>query len=266
MNSLEDQNEVISECYGKHFDFDRLVNFCEQNYRSARYRGVIHLDIEPGDVYIFDYATIVYWGVSHQKRAQIADEISAYVQVPRRTLVKDKLTFNHGEHFSLQNNHLTLDNPSALAKLAVSHTFAQSVKLEVFEEQVEQTIRETAPIPKYLAEHGKIKLSRNQIARMRGNLYLTKSSVNLHYELLDKPDFFWEYPELDHYYLKTEEYQEISIRLEILNKKLEVIQELLNILADELNHKHSAVLEWIIIWLIAVEIAIFFVHDFFKWI
>ena len=38
--------------------------------------------------------------------------------------------------------------------------------------------------------------------------------------------------------------------------------ELFEMLADEQKHKHSATLEWIIIWLIAVEILMFLVNDF----
>lgn len=266
MSSPENQTSLIAVCYGTHFEFNDLVKLCEKNYRTALYRSTLHLDLDQGHVFIFAYATVVYWNISHQKRQQIEQDILPFLQKPMTKCLKDELSFSHGDHFTLHNDHLVLDNEAPLVKLAVSHTLAQSVKLEMFEEQVEQTIKETSPIPKYLAEHGKIKLSRNQISRMRGHLYLTKSSVNLHYELLDKPDFFWEYPELDHYYHKTEEYQELSTRLDILNRKLEVIQEMLNILADQTNHQHSAVLEWIIIWLIAVEIAIFFVHDLFKWV
>ncbi|WP_417535681.1 hypothetical protein [Methylophaga sp.] len=46
-------------------------------------------------------------------------------------------------------------------------------------------------------------------------------------------------------------------RINVLNKKLESIHELLDMLANEQNHKHSSTLEWIIIILIALEIVLF---------
>jgi uncharacterized Rmd1/YagE family protein len=49
-------------------------------------------------------------------------------------------------------------------------------------------------------------------------------------------------------------YLEIRQRTDVLSKKLETIHELLEMLADEQKHQHSSALEWIIIWLIAVEI------------
>lgn len=53
-------------------------------------------------------------------------------------------------------------------------------------------------------------------------------------------------------------------RIRLLSDKLDLIHELLNMLADEQNHKHSATLEWIIIWLIAVEIVIFIFYDILE--
>ena len=45
----------------------------------------------------------------------------------------------------------------------------------------------------------------------------------------------------------------------MLENRLEVIQELLEMMADEQKHRHSSLLEWIIIILIAIEIVLFFV-------
>ena len=56
----------------------------------------------------------------------------------------------------------------------------------------------------------------------------------------------------------------IEQRIRLLSDKLDLIHELLNMLADEQNHKHSATLEWIIIWLIAVEIVIFIFYDILE--
>jgi uncharacterized Rmd1/YagE family protein len=86
----------------------------------------------------------------------------------------------------------------------------------------------------------------------------------LDYELLDEPEFFWEYPELSDFYKTTSNYLDIKTRIEVLNKKLEVIHELFQMLSDEQNHKHSSILEWIIIWLIVIEITFTILHDVLK--
>jgi uncharacterized Rmd1/YagE family protein len=46
-----------------------------------------------------------------------------------------------------------------------------------------------------------------------------------------------------------------------MNKKLETIHGMLDMLAAEQYHKHSSFLEWVIIVLIAVDIVVYF----FEW-
>jgi len=103
-----------------------------------------------------------------------------------------------------------------------------------------------------------VSLSRTQLAKERGRVYLEKSHIILQFNLLDTPEFIWEYPELEHYYLALSRYLEITPRATVLENRLEVIQELLQMMADEQKHSHSSMLEWIII-IIAIEIVLFFV-------
>ena len=95
-----------------------------------------------------------------------------------------------------------------------------------------------------------------EISKKIGELFLVKTKINLHYDLLDTPEFFWEYPQYENQYEKMVKYLDIKSRVEVLNKKVEIIQELLHVLSDEQKHKYSSFLEWIIIILIAFEIII----------
>jgi uncharacterized Rmd1/YagE family protein len=66
-----------------------------------------------------------------------------------------------------------------MLKLTISHAIAQSVKLAVFEELIEETIDGTRDIPSILAETGKIHLHRQQINQKIGTLPLhAHSQVN----------------------------------------------------------------------------------------
>jgi len=58
-------------------------------------------------------------------------------------------------------------------------------------------------------------------------------------------------------------YLEIKPRADVLSKKLETIQDLLQMIADEQNHAHSSLLEWIIIWLITIDIIIMLIQEIF---
>ena len=119
---------------------------------------------------------------------------------------------------------------------------------------VEQTIQETRSIPERMAIDGKIRLKRAGITKRIGQLFVDRASINLHSDILDHPEFFWEDDEWLPLYVRAAKYLEIDRRAEVLNKRLDIIKELFDMLANELHNSHSNKLEWIIIILIMVEV------------
>ena len=78
----------------------------------------------------------------------------------------------------LQNPHrdmVYLNTVDASEKLAVSFALGQSVKLELFEDDVEAVIAENADVPNKLAELGSIGLSNKEISKRIGRLFITRS-------------------------------------------------------------------------------------------
>ena len=84
--------------------------------------------------------------------------------------------------------------------------------------------------------------------------------------MLDTPEFFWEHPELEPFYRRTSHYLDITKRVEALNRRLNVVHELFEILRNELNHQYSSRLEWTIIILIVIEVVVTLMVDLFHWL
>jgi uncharacterized Rmd1/YagE family protein len=53
----------------------------------------------------------------------------------------------------------------------------------------------TRELPEALAAHGRVSISRKQIARLIGQVFLQRSAVNLLGSVLDVPDYFWSAPD-----------------------------------------------------------------------
>ena len=68
-----------------------------------------------------------------------------------------------------------------------------------------------------------------------GEIFIERNFINLHSEILDTPEFFWNYPELEPFYRRTAHYLDVTKRVEILNKRLNVVHELFEILSSELE-------------------------------
>lgn len=265
---MEDDNK-INTCYAYNvadtFKFDTLQKHLGNRYRLTTHKDVIRIERQAGDAFVFQYGVIVSWGLPFDDLQALLAETRTFLEGEHTPPLVDEFTFSIGHAaYRIHEDHILLKSDDPLERIAVAHGIAQSLKLGKLERSAQASIEDTAHIPKRIATRGDSHLSRRELSRIRGNLFLVKSEINLQFDLLDTPDFFWDYPEYQDIYDATSNYLEVKQRIDILNKKLGVIQELFNMLSDEQKHKHSSKLEWIIIWLIAIEIVFFLVHDIFK--
>ena len=229
------------------------------NERAIKYRDAWHIGLPEGEAWYFDYGVVVFWGVNEDEKQGLLNRLNLSSTVDNN---HDHFRFKLSEpSLRISQDTIFLTNDEVLCRLAISHAFAQSLKLQQYEQKAQQTIQDNSKIPKALSQSGKISLKRKEIAKIRGELFSTKSDIILHYGLLDTPEFFWEYPEYEEIYNIGARYLEIHQRVNLLSKKLETIHELFEMLADEEKHKHSAFLEWIVIILIAIEVVIFLLQE-----
>lgn len=231
------------------------------------YRDVIHFLVpnEPvGDIFYFPYGATVFWGISKEDCQNYLNETKDFEIKSNEDIETDEFSYNIGDSHRIIDDEITLPSLDTLNKLAVSHGLAQSVKLGTFENALRRTFEQTKSIPEDLAKYGSISLSRKEIRRKMGELFLERSSINLHVDVLDIPEFFWEYTELEPLYNMTAKYLDIETRVEVLNHRLDVIHELFDMLGNELNHQHSSRLEWTIIGLIVLEVVLTFLKDVFQ--
>jgi len=227
---------------------------------AVRYGDAYLLRYEQGEAWVFSYGVLVCWNLSFDERQALFAELAPVLHdhIARPLSEQYSYVVDLNENFNVHHDHIRLDNDDDLTRLALSHAFAQSEKLAFFEEQAQTLIRRNKFLSKELAQKGRISLTRRDLSKLRGVLFDTSSDITLNFNLLDTPEFFWDYPEVEHYYQRLAGYLDLTSRMTILNRKIETIHALLDMLASEQNHKHSAFLEWIIIVLIAVDIMVYF--------
>eukprot|EP00698_Gefionella_okellyi_P022302 TRINITY_DN7374_c0_g2_i2.p1 TRINITY_DN7374_c0_g2~~TRINITY_DN7374_c0_g2_i2.p1 ORF type:complete len:153 (-),score=33.33 TRINITY_DN7374_c0_g2_i2:14-472(-) len=141
-------------------------------------------------------------------------------------------------------------------KLAFSYGLARSVKLEVLEANVDAVVSTMRGVPADMARSGRLSLSQRQITRRMGALLELRAQLNLHNQLQDTPDVYWEERRLEALFNKISAELEVHSRVSQLNKKLDYCHELVDVLKSHAFADHSSRLELIIIALIAMEIVI----------
>ena len=246
---------------GRKFVSPDTQKFVLEHYRGARFRDALRIELAVGEAWLFDYGPLVLWGVSEEDKQRLRNQLQDYVDTPADRPDMESFQFIvNAPELRIHEDKLSLPSNRALVRLAASHALAQSVKLGVFETIAQDVIQSNEYIPRALAKNGRIPLARRALTKLRGALFSTRSDIVLNFNLLDTPEFFWDYPELEPTYGLVARYLDIVPRTTLLNKKLETIHELLEMLASERNHQHAAFLEWIIIALIAVDIVVYFLH------
>ncbi|MGD9624218.1 MAG: RMD1 family protein [Arcobacter sp.] len=229
----------------------------EERYKCNIIKDAVIINLEEDEqIILFKYGVFICWNVKFENIKFFMDFIKNFEINSFEIPFIEELNYTLENEFKINFDTIYLNNLSNISKIAISQALAQNVKLDQFEKELLTSIENNSSIPLQLAHTGKINLTKKEISKKIGELFLVKSKMNLHYDLLDTPEFFWEYPEYENQYEKLIKYLDIKSRVEVLNKKLEVIQELLHVLGDEQKHRYSSFLEWIIIILIAFEIVI----------
>ncbi|KAJ1671888.1 sporulation protein rmd1 [Coemansia sp. RSA 1836] len=213
------------------------------------------------EIFIFDYGVIVIWGMDERHEKEFLRELEPFEveKIDEDDIEMEELEFyiNPNAQSRIYNDVISLRTTKGhMAKLAISHAIAQATKLSLYEGLVDETIEATRHIPQRMAESGTVEMTRKGLIRKIGQLFIMRVNVNLVSNILDTPEIFWSEPALQPLYAAIREYLEIPQRVEIMNHRVSVISDLLDMLNGHLNGMHGEFLEWIVIILIGVEIVI----------
>jgi uncharacterized Rmd1/YagE family protein len=250
-----------SYCIASSFKLSNMYKELGSKYSKEhlkRHREVLHISSEDNekDIFVFRYGTVTFWGFDPEKEADFLSTLTIFEKGPLENIEVEENNYSFSETTSIGRESISLQSSDSMTKLAVSYGLSQSIKLNIFEAITEVTIEKAKSYPEELAKKGKISISKKEASKMMGQLMLQRNSINLHSEILDVPEFFWEYPDLEELYTLATVAFAIPSRVEILNKRLDIIKETFELLSNELNHQHSSFLEWIIIVLILIEVVI----------
>jgi len=214
------------------------------------------------DIFYFEYGCVVFWGLTSREEKAALTELAPFISTPV-TATELENSFDTMEFVfdrtanpqrPIKFDRMKLRSLRAEEKLALSYAMAQSSKLFVFESRVLESVERTRFLPKELAMEGKISCSKKDLNRLIGQLFVEQTEVNLFSSILDTPDFLWDDDEYFPTYDYTRKYLEVDDRVELLNSRLTVIRELLDVLTAQVADNNSTRLEWIVIWLIAIEV------------
>lgn len=146
--------------------------------------------------------------------------------------------------------------------LIIADAIATNLILAHDERDVSAVFDVIEPLARELAEHGRTPGGRRAILKHIGNALLVQQRMSGLVAVTEKPDILWERPDLERFYARLEDEYELKERADLLTRKLTVISNTGQALADIINTERSLRLERIIIALILLEV-IFTIYQMF---
>lgn len=235
------------------------VLFLEKNYQ--------YNDVQ---VFLFHFGCTVIWNANESQEKDILSMVEKFIEkkLPNNDNYLDESEVvqciydpcSDQNQIKEDTDQIILNSDNRFTKLAVSYAISQSVKLNFLENSVNSLLRNTQPIHEELSVKGKTSLSKKQISKKMGNLFHEKYLINMHSDMIDIPEVFWNNPNYEPLYIMTAKFHDIHSRQSILNKRLRIVEDLYNLLSSELNAKRSNRMELIIIVLITIEVLFAVTH------
>ncbi|TFK41616.1 DUF155-domain-containing protein [Crucibulum laeve] len=211
------------------------------------------------EIFMFEYGTVVIWGMTEAQEKRFLSSIKRFEieKLAAEDVEMEDLNYYYANYSRIYNDVITLRKGSSyMTKLSLSHALSQSVKISLFEDLISSTIEETKDIPEVISETGKIGMPHKEIMQQMGHLFLLRTNINSVGSVLDSPEVFWSYPDLQPLYDAARSYLETPQRINLLNTRVEVLQDMLQLLKESVSSRHSERLEQIVIALIGIEIVL----------
>jgi uncharacterized Rmd1/YagE family protein len=267
--------ECLSFCIANTIDLPRLDNQFKSTpgYVSVKTRDVLKVSVCDGSnrvLFIFKNGTLVSWGIKRHHIKPYIDTIKQFSDKVVPFLVHDEFSYQVGDktviepHDYFDVDCITMDGDSDELKLSLSYGFSQSVKLQYFETIIEGLIDKYSPLFQRLSHKGQMKISRNKVRQIIGEILGAKSEMNLISNFLYHPKYFWQHPTLEEYFIMLERYLHIQRRVNAINHRLDTLNEIFEMFNSYLENQHAHNLEIIIIVLITIEVIVGFMSMYFK--
>ncbi|GME97155.1 unnamed protein product [Ambrosiozyma monospora] len=181
--------------------------------------------------------------------------------------VEDLKEFNEGNPGSFVSKEIICLSGSPgdklLDKVAFSYGISRSTRLAILESSLERHINMTKDTTKKLSRGERLRLSAKDVLSSSGRLLLLRGKLNLYSQLTETPDLYWDEPNLEKIYTDISKVLEVNARANVLNKKLDYASEDAQTLVELLKSRNESKLEWIIIYLIVIEVC-FETHHFYE--
>jgi uncharacterized Rmd1/YagE family protein len=141
---------------------------------------------------------------------------------------------------------------------------SQSVALDYYEEQTNKLLAQTNHHTQMLENNGQLGISGKKLKQYIGRSLLLRNRIAENIYVFDSPPETWESEHLNKIDSDLKRTFDLQVRVRTIHEWLSIIKDNLELFRGLMQHRHSSILEWIVILLILVEVVDMLVQKFFN--
>jgi required for meiotic nuclear division protein 1 len=213
---------------------------------------------------LYRYGAAVFFDVAEEARQQFLRQLLPLVTnaYQRPETEEVRITVSPEGREGLEGGALVIKDAATEWLQVVAAALAKSVALAQYEADISGTFDRIEPFAVRLEQTGRPGRYIRPLLRHIGQTLLNEQKMVARVEVTDRPEILWDRPDLEQLYLRLEDEFELRERMAVLDRKLELISRTVGTTLDLLQKRRSTRLEWYVVVLIAVEIALS-VYDIF---
>lgn len=217
----------------------------------------LEADHDGGVAVLFRYGVVVFFGVKSLDEVRFIDMLKPRITNPYPVPEIEELEIHCGKSgLGVQSGAVSLDEISLEKIQIIADALSKNLVLSLYENKVAGEFDKIEPLAHQLAARGKVSASSKTLLSKIGSMLLISHRMVGRAELGDKPETLWNFPHLSGLYASLEDEFELLERQAALERKLGLISDTAQTLADVWDTRQLHKLEWYVIGLIIFEIVI----------
>jgi len=230
----------------------------------------LQVDANGGIAVLFRYGVVVLFGVHTTDEVRFIESLQPLLTNAYAVPETEVLDIHSGRNtIGVQSGAVTLDEVSLEKLQLIADALSKNLVLSLYEKRVAGEFDKIEPLAQELATHGKVSADSKKLLQKIGSMLLIQHRMVGRAEIGDRPETLWDFPQLEGLYAALEDEFELKERQSALDRKLGLISDTVQTLADVWDNKQLHKLEWYVIVLILFEIVISLIERselFFHWL
>jgi uncharacterized Rmd1/YagE family protein len=216
---------------------------------------------EGGTVVLFKSGTAVFIGLNPVAEDTLIDSLGGRIAEPLGESERE----NETARLQIKPDQEDLSGPAGTLQfkslddnrvLLLAEALATSVAMAYDERRIARAFERIGPLTERLKKGRLPDQPQSELLSQIGDALAIQARLAGRVDLEDKPDVLWDHPELERVWARLVDEYDLTIRSRAIARKLEVIRETSDTLTGLIEARTSHRLEWYIIALIVIEIAL----------